>query len=45
MESAAFDLLLFDALTQYKRMDAVERYLRKNHGQLARRLGLTMFYG
>ena len=44
-ESAAFDLLLFDALTHYKRLDAVERYLRKEQSSLSRRLGFCMYYG
>jgi hypothetical protein len=45
MVSAAFDLMLFDALTHYQRMDAVERYMRRNQPQLVKRLGFKMFYG
>lgn len=41
-ESMAFELLLFDCLTHYKRLDAAEAYIKKNYGQLARRLGFVM---
>jgi hypothetical protein len=44
-ESAAFDMLLFEALTRYKRSDAVERWLRSNYGGRARNLGFKMYYG
>lgn len=44
-ESAAFDLLLFEALTRYKRIDAVERWLRSEYGGLVRRLGFRMVSG
>ena len=43
--SAAFDLLLFEALTYYRRMDAVDRWMRYEYGPLARKLGFKMFYG
>ena len=43
-ESAAFDLILFEALTYYQRIDAVDRWLRENYGPLARRLGFRMVY-
>jgi hypothetical protein len=45
MVSAAFDLMLFDALTHYQRMDAVERYMRRNQPRLVKQLGFKMFYG
>jgi hypothetical protein len=44
-ESAAFDLILFEALTYYRRIDAVDRWLRENYGSLVRRLGFRMVYG
>jgi hypothetical protein len=45
MVSAAFDLILFDALTHYQRMDAVERYMKRNQPGLVKKLGFRMFYG
>jgi hypothetical protein len=45
MVSAAFDLVLFDALTAYQRMDAVERYMKRNQPALVKKLGFQMFYG
>jgi hypothetical protein len=45
MISAAFDLMLFDALTHYQRMDAVERYMKRNSPRLVRELGFRMYYG
>jgi hypothetical protein len=45
MVSAAFDLVLFDALTAYQRMDAVERYMKRNQPALVKKLGFRMFYG
>lgn len=45
MLSAAFDLILFDALTHYQRMDAVECSMRRNAPSLVRQLGFRMFYG
>lgn len=44
-ESAAFDLLLFEALTRYKRIDAVDRWLFRQYGGLVQHLGFKMFYG
>lgn len=44
-EASAFDLLLFEALTWYRRMDAVEDWLKKHHGGMVRRLGFEMYYG
>lgn len=41
-ESMAFELLLFDTFTWYKRSDAAEAYIKKNHGQMARRLGFVL---
>lgn len=45
LQSSAFDLLLFDALTQYKRLDAVERKMHREYPGLVRKLGFKMFYG
>jgi len=44
-ESAAFDLLLFEALTRYQRIDAVDRWLRAQYGGLIRGIGFRMSYG
>lgn len=44
-ESSAFDLLLFEALTHYRRIDAVDRWLRKEYIGFVRRLGFKMYYG
>jgi hypothetical protein len=41
-ESMAFELLLFDTFTWYKRSDAAESYIKKNHSQMAKRLGFVM---
>lgn len=41
-ESMAFELLLFDALTYYKRPSDAEKYLHRRHGQLADHLGFVM---
>jgi hypothetical protein len=41
-ESLAFELLLFDVLTWYKRLDFAEAFMKKNHGAFARRLGFVM---
>jgi hypothetical protein len=43
--SAAFDLVLFEALTHYQRIDAVDRWLRKEYPGLSRKLGFKMVYG
>jgi hypothetical protein len=43
-ESAAFDLLLLDALTHYQRLPYAERWLMNEHGQLAGKLGFTMLH-
>ena len=42
IENLAFELLLFDVLTWYKRLDFAEAYIKKNHGAFARRLGFVM---
>jgi hypothetical protein len=44
MESTAFDLLLFDTFSRYKRIDAIERHLFRDHGQLARHLGFKLYH-
>jgi len=41
-EGLAFELLLFDVLTWYKRLDAAENYIKRNHGAFARRLGFKL---
>lgn len=41
-ESMAFELLLFEALARYQRPSDAERYLRREHGALAERLGFVM---
>lgn len=41
-ESMAFELLLFDTFTWYKRSDAAEAYIKKNHRQMAKRLGFIL---
>lgn len=43
--SAAFHLVLFEALTDFKRIDAVERWLRREYPGLVRKLGFKMVYG
>ena len=45
MESAAFDLLLLQGLTQYKRADALKRHVESTHGTFAKRLGFRIAYG
>jgi len=42
LQSASFELLLFDALTYYQRIDAVENYLRRFEA-LKRQLGFKMY--
>ncbi|MDA1196065.1 MAG: hypothetical protein O2894_12915 [Planctomycetota bacterium] len=44
LESAAFDLLLFEALAYYRRADAIERWLTSAYPDLVRRLGFRMHY-
>jgi hypothetical protein len=44
-ESMAFELILFDVLTRYRRMDAADAYIRHHHRSLARRLGFVMVRG
>lgn len=44
-ESAAFEILLLDAFTWYRRSDAIERFLREKHSGLAKRVGFKMYYG
>lgn len=41
-ESMGFEMLLFDALTYYQRPSDAERYLRKTHEGLTKRLGFVM---
>lgn len=41
-ESLAFELILFDVMTYYKRTDAMEAYIHDNHRALAKRLGFVM---
>lgn len=41
-ESLAFELLLFKTLARYTRPSDADRYIRKNHGELAERLGFVM---
>lgn len=41
-DSLAFELLLFDSLAYYKRLDAVERDLKARAGSMARRLGFRI---
>ena len=45
LESAAFDLLLLEALTRYRRADGVENWLRKQYPSMVDRLGFVMHYG
>jgi hypothetical protein len=40
--SAAFELLLFSALTEFSRMDAIERFLKQYRG-LIKKLGFKMY--
>lgn len=42
MESLAYEILLFDALTYYKRIDAAETFMKKHHSQFSRRLGFVL---
>lgn len=42
MESLAFELLLFNALSYYQRSTYAEKYIRKHHGEFAERLGFVM---
>lgn len=44
-ESAAFDVLLFEALTRYQRVDAAHRWLRTRYPGMVRSLGFAMYYG
>lgn len=41
-ESLAFEILLFEALTRYARPSDAEKFIRKNYGELAERLGFVM---
>jgi len=45
LASAALDLILLEALAVNKDEAAVEKWLRKEYGALARHLGLRMYYG
>jgi hypothetical protein len=42
IESLAFELLLFDVLTWYKRLDFAADFIKKNHGAFAKKLGFVM---
>jgi hypothetical protein len=42
IESLAFELLLFDALTWYQRPSDAENYIKRTHAAFARRLGFIM---
>ena len=42
LESLAFELLLFDALTWYKQLARAEAYMNENHKAFAKRLGFVM---
>jgi hypothetical protein len=44
LESAAFEMLLIEAVTHYKRIDASYNWMRKNHGGLCRRLEFKMHW-
>lgn len=44
MESSAFDLLLFDALTRYQRLRPAEIWLRKTYPDITERLGLRVLH-
>ena len=44
LESAAFEVLLVEALTYYRRVDAAYNYLRKNYSNLCRRLQFKMVW-
>lgn len=41
IEAAAFEMLLFDLLTYYKTMSAVEKRLRSDYQSLSKKLGLV----
>lgn len=45
LESAAFDLVLFEALTRCRRIDGVYHWIHREHPCLVRRLGFRMHYG
>ena len=44
LESAAFELLLIEALSHYRRIDFADRWLRSNYGQLCRSLKYKMHW-
>jgi hypothetical protein len=44
IESAAFEVLLIEALSYYKRIDAVDRWMKKNHAGFCRRLRYKMIW-
>lgn len=44
LESAAFDLLLLDAMARYRRADALERSMRTQYADFVERLGFTVHY-
>ena len=44
LASAALDLILLEALAFNREGEAVEKWLRKEYGELAQHLGLRMFY-
>jgi len=45
IESLAFELLLFDALTWYAYPSAAENYIKKTHSAFAKRVGFVMIRG
>lgn len=44
IESAAFEILLIEALSRYKRIDAVDAWMRKNYSGLCRRLKFRLIW-
>jgi hypothetical protein len=44
VESSAFDLLLFDALTRYQRLRAAENWLNKTYPDIVGRLGVRFLH-
>ncbi len=44
IESAAFEILLIEALSRYKRIDAVDAWMRKNYAGLCRRLRFKLIW-
>lgn len=44
LEAAAFELVLIDALSRYKRIDAAFRWLYENHPSILDRLEVVSAY-